>query len=96
ISDNADQALICGETMNIFIRYLATEAANLALKLKATGGVFIGGGIIPKILKLIQPDLFMESFLDFGRMKPLLQSMPVKIILNEDTALLGAAWYGAH
>lgn len=79
ISENANKALICGETMDIFIRYLATEAANLALKLKATGGVFIGGGIIPKILKLIQPDFFMESFLDFGRMKPLLQSMPVKI-----------------
>lgn len=95
ISENAEEAPICKETMDIFLRYLATEAANLALKFKATGGVFIGGGILPKIVRLVNPDSFMRSFHDFGRMKPLLQDIPVKIILNDKTALLGAAAYGA-
>lgn len=95
ISGNAEKATICGETIDIFVHYLATEAANLALKLKAMGGIFIGGGIIPKVFKLIDGDSFMESFCDFGRMKPLLRDIPVKIILNEKTARLGAAWYGA-
>lgn len=95
ISENAEEAAICKETMNIFLHYLAIEAANLALKLKATGGLFIGGGILPKILRLVNTDSFMRSFRDFGRMKSLLQNIPVKIILNDKTALIGAACYGA-
>jgi glucokinase len=95
ISENAEEAAICGETMNLFITYLATESACLALKLKAMGGIFIGGGILPKILRLVHADHFLKSFRDFGRLKPLLQDVPVKIILNEKAALLGAACYGA-
>ena len=95
ISENAEEVAICKETMDLFLRYLATEAANLALKLKATGGVFIGGGILPKILRLVNADSFMRVFKDFGRLKSLLQDIPVKVILNDKTALIGAACYGA-
>jgi glucokinase len=59
----------------------------------ATGGVFIGGSIAAKIVpKMIEP-VFMKSFLDKGRMQTLLSDMPVKIILNDDTGLMGAARY---
>lgn len=95
ISDNAEEAAICKETMDIFLRYLATEAANLALKFKAMGGLLIGGGILPNILRLVNGDAFIRSFQDFGRMKVLLKDIPVKIIVNEKTALIGAACYGA-
>lgn len=96
ISENADNVPICTETMNLFLRYLATEAANLALKIKATAGIFIGGGIMPKNLKLIDTHAFLRWFHDFGRMKHLLEDIPIKIILNDKTALLGAAWYAVN
>jgi len=86
---------ICEETLDLFIRYLAIEASQFALKTKATGGVYIGGGIIPKILRMINRELFTENFVSAGRMNPLLQQMPVKVILNAKTPLLGAAYYGA-
>lgn len=95
ISENAEDAAICKETMDLFLRYLAIEGANLVLKLKATGGLFIGGGILPKIIRLVNADPFMRSFYDFGRMKPLLQNVPVNIVMNDRTALIGAACYGA-
>jgi glucokinase len=95
ISEYAEEIPVCGETIELFFRFLATEASNLALKLKATGGVYIGGGIVPKIIRLLDADHFLKWFRDAGRMKPLLKTMPVKIILNERTALLGAAYYGA-
>ncbi len=86
---------VCVETLDLFVRYLAIEAAQFALKTKATGGVYIGGGIVPKILLMINQEVFYENFVAAGRMKPLLQQMPVKVILNDKTALLGAAYYGA-
>jgi len=95
ITDNAEETAICKETMDIFLRFLAIESANLALKLKAMGGLFIGGGIVPDILRLVNADTFIKSFQDFGRMKFLLKDIPVKIIMNEKTALIGAACYGA-
>lgn len=96
ISENAEEAAICHDTIELFLRFLATEAANLTLKLKATGGVFIGGGILPKIIRLVHPDHFLKWFRDCGRMKSLLENVPVRIILNDKTALLGAAYYGAY
>lgn len=96
ISENADNVPICAETMNLFLRYLATEAANLALKVKATAGIFIGGGIMPKNLKLIDNHIFIKWFHDFGRMRHVLEDIPVKVILNDKTALLGAAWYAVN
>ena len=95
ITDNIENYSICRETIELFLRYLATEAGNLALKIKATGGVFIGGGIIPKILDHVDKEQFMSYFRDFGRMNKLLSDISVSVILNEKTALLGAAYFGA-
>lgn len=95
ISGNTEQHGICKETMRLFIRFLAFESANLALKFNATGGLFIGGGIPPKILHLIENNHFFQSFLQSGRLNILLEKVPVKVILNPKTALLGAAYYAA-
>lgn len=94
ISSNAGECEICGETMEYFLRYLAHESANLVLKLKATGGLFIGGGIVPHLLPIMQKDFFLKWFSKMGRLKNLLQRVPVKIILNEEAPLLGAAYFG--
>lgn len=96
ISESVVECEICAEVMNMFFRYLATESGNLVLKLKATGGLFIGGGIITKIHGLLDKDLFLKWFCDFGRFQNLLRDVPVTIILNEKTALLGAAVYAVH
>jgi glucokinase len=95
ISQHAMQSEICKETMQLFIRFLAYESANLVLKLKATGGLFIGGGIAPQIVSLFENDSFYGSFCQSGRLNYLLEKVPVKIILNTKSALLGAAFYGA-
>ena len=71
------------------------EAGNLALRGKATGGVYIGGGIAPKILGKLKDGTFMRAFLDKGRYRELLSAMPVRVILNDQAALQGAAFYAA-
>ena len=95
ISQHVDKSAICKETMEHFIRYLAYESANIVLKFKATGGLFIGGGIAPKIISLFKENNFYDSYCQSGRLNYLLEKVPIKIILNEETALLGAAWYGS-
>ncbi|WP_164735259.1 glucokinase [Pseudoflavitalea rhizosphaerae] len=89
-------AAICVETMQHYVRYLGHEAANLVLKMKATGGLFLGGGIPPKISGLLQRENFYSHYMDSDRMQHLLQTVPVRIIRNEQTGLLGAAWFGAY
>jgi glucokinase len=84
---------LCTASMDIFVRTLGSEASNLALKTMATGGIFLGGGIPPKILPLLRRPIFLESFLNKGRLRPLLETMPVHVILNDETALLGSARY---
>ena len=84
------------EAMRLFSRYLAEEAANLALKYKATGGLYIGGGIIPKIWDEAHHAIFNKYFFAVGRLFPLVESVPVTLILNQKTAVLGAAYYGAY
>ena len=84
---------ICAEAIRIFVAAYGAEAGNLALKVLAMGGIYIGGGIAPKILKTMQNGVFMQAFLDKGRLSPLLHSMPVRIILDDTCALLGAAAY---
>lgn len=86
---------VCVESLDLFIRFLAIEAAQLALKFKATGGIYIGGGILPKILTGVNKEVFYNNFIQSGRLSSLLEKVPVKVILNEKTALLGAAYYGA-
>ena len=84
---------ICFETMQIFAGAFGAEAGNLALKVLSTGGMYLGGGIAPKILKTLRSGVFCDAFLDKGRMRPLLEAMPVRVILDETCALLGAAAY---
>jgi glucokinase len=87
---------VCGEALDCFTRNYGSEAGNLALKMLALGGVYIGGGIAPRILPKMQSALFLDPFYKKGRLGPLLQSIPVYVILNDKTALQGAAWFAAH
>lgn len=82
--------------LDIFVSIYGSEAGNLALKLLSTGGLYIGGGIAPKIIDKLKGPLFMESFANKGRMSPLLKAIPVHVILNDKTALLGAASVAAE
>ncbi len=91
-----NKAAICVETMDLFIRYIARETSNLVLKMKATGGVFLGGGIPPKIAPLLLKEAFYRHYMDCDRMQHLLEGVPIKIIKNDKTGLLGAAYYGAY
>ncbi|HSI85147.1 MAG: glucokinase [Candidatus Methylacidiphilales bacterium] len=87
---------LCTKTMNLFLTYYGSEASNLAVKIMARGGVYIGGGIAVKNLELMKSYTFLDAFLSKGRMRPLLRSFPVKVILNDKAALLGAAWYACN
>jgi glucokinase len=82
---------LCFETMKIFTGAYGAEAGNIALKVLATGGIYLGGGIAPKILKTLQNGTFIQAFIDKGRLSPLLESIPVRVILDDTCALLGAA-----
>ena len=86
-------SFLCFETMKIFVSAYGAEAGNIALKVLATGGMYLGGGIAPKIIKTLQNGFFTQAFLDKGRLSPLLQSIPVRVILDDTCALLGAAAY---
>ena len=81
----------CVEVMDLFIGIYGAEAGNLALRGVATGGVFVGGGIAPKILPALQRGSFMSAFVEKGPMTQLLSRIPVKVILNADAGLVGAA-----
>ena len=86
---------LCGMALERFVSSYGAEAGNLALKVLATGGVYVGGGIAPKILPKLKEPVFLESFQDKGRYRKLMESIPVKVILNDRTALLGAARHAA-
>jgi glucokinase len=84
----------CGlseQALDLFVSIYGAEAGNLALKIMATGGIYLGGGIAPKMLPKLAGPLFMEGFLSKGRMQHLLEAIPVKVITNDKVALLGAA-----
>jgi glucokinase len=80
-----------GKALELWIAVYGAEAANLALKVMATGGLFLAGGISPKILPKLTGPGFMQAFLDKGRMRPLLESIPVRVVTNDKAGLLGAA-----
>ena len=88
------QCKICSKTLEIFVSILGSEAGNLSLKGLATGGMFLGGGIPPRILPFLKKETFMKSFTSKGRMSYLLYDIPVKVILNPKAALIGAASFG--
>jgi glucokinase len=81
---------ICVEALDIFVSVYGAEAGNLALKVVATGGMFVGGGIAPKIIRKLSSSTFTKAFNAKGRMSNLLQGIPVRAITNDKTALLGA------
>jgi len=85
------KSALCEHALEMFVSIYGAEAGNLALKIFATGGVFISGGIAPKILPKLKTRTFRDAFVDKGRMRPLMEAMPVHVIVNENTGLLGAA-----
>jgi glucokinase len=91
----AGRCALCVAALDLFVSLYAAEAGDFALKILATGGVYLGGGIAPKIVGKLRTPEFMESFSDKGRMRDLLESIPVSVILNDGTALLGAARFAA-
>jgi len=86
---------LCAETLDRFVRLYGAEAGNLALKVMSRGGLYLGGGIAPKILSCLQNGAFLNAFFNKGRMRPLLESMPVKVILNDRAALYGPALHAS-
>ncbi len=87
------KAPICERALDIFAAVYGAEAGNLALRMLATAGVFLSGGIAAKILVKLRAPAFREAFVDKGRLKPLLEAIPVKVITNVKVGLLGAARY---
>jgi glucokinase len=87
------KAAICDQTLSIFVSIFGAETGNCALHFMTTGGIFIGGSIAAKIVPRMKDPVFMRSFLAKGRMEALLKDMPVKIVLNDDCGLMGAARY---
>ena len=85
----------CAEALDMFVAAYGSEAGNLALRSVATAGVYIGGGIAPKILTALTSGAFMRAFVAKPPLDEMLKTMPVKIILNPDAALLGAAVFAA-
>ncbi len=85
---------LCRATLDMFLSILCAEAGNLALTVMATGGVYIGGGILPRILDIFSGRQFLDSFSNKGRMTAMLENIPVHIITNPKAALLGAGAYG--
>jgi glucokinase len=82
------------ETLHMFISILGSETGNLALKLLPSGGIYLGGGIPPKILNAIEGGGFMNAFLQKGRLTRIIARMPIYVILNTDVGLIGSAGYG--
>jgi glucokinase len=85
---------LCVETLRMFVTIMGSEAGNLALKVLATGGVYLGGGIPPRILPALRDGTFMESFRSKGRLRDVLIDVPVYVITNPRVALVGAAAFG--
>jgi glucokinase len=82
---------LAGKALDLWIAVYGAETSNLGLKIMSTGGLFLAGGISPKILPRLKGSLFMEAFLDKGRMRPLVEAMPVHVVTYEKAGLLGAA-----
>jgi glucokinase len=91
--EGSDQ--VCVDALDTMLAIYGAEAGNLVLKLLAIGGLWIGGGIAPKVLPKLEQSAFMREFVGKGRFRRLLEATPVRVILNDKTALYGAAVY-AH
>jgi glucokinase len=89
----AAKSEICEKALDMFVSAYGAEAGNLALKVLSVGGLYIGGGIAPRILEKLKDGTFVKAFTDKGRLSQLLINMPVRVILESKAALLGAAAY---
>jgi len=87
---------LCARALSMFVSIFGAEAGNLALKIVARGGVFVAGGIAPKILPKLLDGTFRASFVAKGRLSPMLEATPVKVVVNADAGLLGAAELAAR
>lgn len=86
----------CVEALRMFVSVYGAEAGNLALKSLATHGVYIGGGIAPKIIDALSDGTFLNAFEDKGRFRDFMKTIPVRVILNDRTGLIGAANHAAR
>ncbi len=84
---------LCGKALDLFVSIYGAAAGNLALQVMALEGIYLGGGIAPKILWKLKDGSFMKAFKDKGRFSKLMVTIPVKVVMNDKTALLGAAWH---
>ncbi|MEZ5314668.1 MAG: glucokinase [Chlamydiales bacterium] len=87
------KSILCEKTLDLFVSILGAECSNSVLKYMAIGGVYLGGGIPPKILPKLKERIFYEAFLNKGRFRQLLKEVPVQIILDDKASLKGAAYY---
>lgn len=87
---------ICRAALRMFLSILGGEAGNLALKILATGGIYLGGGIPPRILPALQQDRFLKAFKHKGRMSSIMNDIPVYVITTPKAALMGAAFSGSR
>ena len=92
--DEEKSCALCDTTLDIFLSVLGAEAGNLALKVMATGGVYIGGGIAPRIISSLKKASFLRAFKNKGRFSGLMERIPLHVITNPKAALMGAAFYG--
>lgn len=90
-SQNKDPA--CTQTLDWFISLYGAEAGNMALKFLALGGFYVGGGIAPHLAEQMKKGSFHASFINKGRFKELLSSIPIWVVMNDNAALLGAAYF---
>jgi glucokinase len=87
---------VCEKALKLFVSLYGAEAGNLALKIMATGGLYIAGGIAPKIINRLRDTKFVDSMASKGRFQPLLEKIPVRVVMTERAALLGAAYCARH
>ena len=92
----ARECELCVKTLDLFTAIYGATAGNIALMLMATGGIYVGGGIAPKIIEKLKDGTFIGAFLDKGRFARLLATIPVRVIMNDKTALFGSARVAAH
>jgi glucokinase len=89
----AAKSEICEKTLDMVVSAYGAEAGNLALKVMSVGGLYVGGGIAPRIIEKLKDGTFLRAFQDKGRLSQLLINMPVRVIMESRAAVLGAAAY---
>jgi glucokinase len=92
----AEKSELCRDALDLFLELYGAEAGNFALKILALGGIYLGGGIVPKVSKALPSSKFVEAFDAKGRMRELISQIPIRVVLNDKAALQGAALYASR